>query len=165
MFRSRFELVFFLQDVSIVKTKVSPFSIQTNFALYILEHWHIQSEAGSSRASSSHSDLVHNGQSVRENIPGIGSLSRRNILPRFQSFIFSTARNAFSLGNTVEKVNDWNLGRMFLLERDPIPGMFSLTDWSVWTRPEWEDEEQFEPAKDWFEEFFTRLPEKLTQEA
>ena len=130
MWCSRFEYGLSLQDASIGKRKVSPFSIETSFALTILEYEHIQSEAGSNRSSSPHSSLVRNDQSVRENIPGIGTLLRGNIPMRFQSFTFAEAINAFPLGNTVEKVNHWNLSGIFLLERVPIPGMFSLTDWS-----------------------------------
>ena len=127
------------------------------FRSSILEYWHIQSSADSNRSSSSHSALVHNDEPVRDNIPGVGSLSRRIILPRFQSFTFSTVLPRGKAFIAVEKMNDWNLSGIFLRERNPILGMLSLTGWSLWARLEWEDEERFEPAKDWLEEFLTRL--------
>jgi hypothetical protein len=43
---------------------------------------------------------------VKVNIPGIGSLSRRNILPRFQAFTFSTVLPREKAFLAVEKMND-----------------------------------------------------------
>ena len=109
------------------QNKVQSFSIQTNFALSILEYSHIQSSAGSNRSPSFHSGFVHNDQPVRENIPGIRSRSKSNTLPRFQSSTFSTVLPKGKAVIAVEQMNGGNLGRIFFLERDPIPRIFSLT--------------------------------------